>query len=91
MCWRGYVLNELGISIGGIENYAQSVGVVRRFLIEEMRVPPTQVDAIDFNNAHRLPRRISAVKSEKASDSENEEHSSDNQNYTALLWLNSQA
>ena len=81
---------------GRIENHDQTAAGVRRFLIEELRVTPTQVDAIKPSNAHRLPRRISAVNSENANDSENEERSSDIQllsstKNTALLWLNSQA
>ena len=44
-----------------IENHDQTEAVVRMFLIEELRVSPTQVDAIKFSNAHRLPRKISAV------------------------------
>ena len=78
---------------GRIENHVQTEAVVRKFLIEELRVSPTQVDAIKFSNAHRLPRRSSAVNSENANNSENVERSSDNQKSknTALLWLNWQA
>jgi len=75
---------------GRIENHDQTEAVVRKFLIGELRVSPTQVDAIQFSNAHRLPRRISAVNSENANNSENEERSSITKN-TALLWLNWQA
>ena len=38
---------------GRIENHDQTEGVFRKFLIEELRVFPTQVDAIKFSNAHR--------------------------------------
>ena len=64
---------------GRIENHDQTEAVVRKFLIEELLVSPTQVDAIKFSNAHRLPRTISAVNSEDANNSENVERSSDNQ------------
>ena len=63
---------------GRIENHDQTEAVVRKFLIEELRVSPTQVDAIKFSNAHRLPRRISAVNSETTNTSGNVERSSDN-------------
>ena len=46
---------------GRIENHVQTEAVVRKFLIEELRVSPTQVDAIKFSNAHQLLRRTSAV------------------------------
>ena len=68
-----------------IEYHDQTEAVVRRFLIEELRVPPTQVNAIKFSNAHRLPRRVSAVNSENANNSENEERSSDNQKYSPIV------
>jgi len=70
---------------GRIENHDQTEAVVRMFLVEELRVSPTQVDAIQFSNAHRLPRRISAVNSENANSSENEERSSDNQKYSPIV------
>jgi len=70
---------------GRIENHDQTEVEVRRFLTEKLRVPPTQVDAIKFSNAHRLPRRISAVNSENANKSENEERSSDNQKYSPIV------
>jgi len=70
---------------GRIENHDQSEAVVRKFLIEELRVRPTQVDAIKFSNAHRLPRRISAVNGDNANNSENEERSSDNQKYSPIV------
>ena len=38
---------------GRIENHEQTEAVGRKFLIAELRVPPTQVDAIKFSNAHR--------------------------------------
>ena len=68
-----------------IENHDQTEAVVRKFLIEELRVPPTQVDAIKFSNAHRLLRRISAVNWEDANNSENVERSSDNQKYSPIV------
>jgi len=58
---------------------------VRRFFIEELRVTPTQVDAIKLSNAHRLSRKISAVNSENANNSGNEEGSSDNQKYSPVV------
>ena len=64
---------------GRIEKHDQTEAAVRKFLIEELRVSPTQVDAIKFSNAHRLPRRISAV------NSENVERSSDNQKYSPIV------
>jgi len=70
---------------GRIENHDQTEAVVRKFLIEELRVSPTQVDAIKFSNAHRLPRTISAVNSENANNSENVERSSDNQKYSPIV------
>ena len=70
---------------GRIENHDQNEAVVRKFLIEELRVSPTQVDAIKFSNAHRLPRRMSAVNSANANNSENEERSSDNQKYSPIV------
>jgi len=70
---------------GRIENHDQTEAVVRKFLTEEIRVSPTQVDAIKFSNAHRLPRWISAVNSENANNSENVERSSDNQKYSPIV------
>jgi len=70
---------------GRIVNHDQTEAVVRKFLIKELRVPPTQVDAIEFSNAHRRPRRISAVNSENANNSANEERSSDNQKYSPIV------
>ena len=43
------------------------------------------MDAIKFSNAHRLPRRISAVNSESANNSDNEERTSDNQKYSPIV------
>ena len=40
---------------GRIENHDQTEPVVRKFLTEQLRVSPTQVDAIKFSNAHRQP------------------------------------
>jgi len=37
---------------GRIENHDQTEAVVRKFLTEELRVFPTQADAIKFSNAH---------------------------------------
>jgi len=70
---------------GRIENHDQTEAVVRKFLIEELCVSLTQVDAIKFSNAHRLPRRISAVNSENANNSENVERPSDNQKYSPIV------
>jgi len=70
---------------GNIENHDQTEAVVRKFLIEELCVSPTHVDAIKFSNAHRLPRRISAVNSQNANDSENVERSSDHQKYSPIV------
>jgi len=70
---------------GRIENHDQTKAVVRKILIEELRVSPAQMDTIKFSNAHRLPRRISAVNSENANNSENEERSSDNQKYSPIV------
>jgi len=68
----------------------QHSDVVRYFIVIVIfycanTTPPTQVDAIKFSNAHRLPRRISAVNSENANNSENEERSSDNQKYSPIV------
>ena len=70
---------------GRIENHDQTEAVVRKFLIEELRVAPTRVDAIKFSNAHRLPRRFSAVNSETINTSENVERSSDNHKYSPIV------
>jgi len=84
--WKEYnVLFHGWPQKGRIENHDQTEAVVRKFLIEELRVPPTQVDAIKFSNAHRLPRRISAVNSESANNSDNEERTSDNQKYSPIV------
>jgi len=50
-----------------------------------IKCSPMQVDAIKFSNAHQLPHRISAVNSENANNSENEERSSDNQKYSPIV------
>ena len=70
---------------GRIENHDQTEAGVRKFLIEELRVSPTQADAIKFSNVHQLPHRISAVNSENANNSENVDRSSDNQKYSPIV------
>jgi len=37
---------------GRIENHDQTEAVVRKFMIEELRVSPTPMDATKFSNAH---------------------------------------
>ena len=45
------------------ENLDESEGVVRSFLVKDLKFPQSEVDRMHFANVHRLPRRVDATHS----------------------------
>jgi len=54
-----------------IENPDESEGVVRSFLVKDLKFPQSEVDRMNFPNVHRLPRRVDATHSSTNSTNTN--------------------